>query len=185
VVDGQSHRHNLHPGFTAETDGSFLSPPIQLSAHMTPGPHNIIARLTADNVERLFPILIVDAAGRSPSGGGGLNNVANRNTGGGGGGGGVLPKTGAGILMLILWAIALIAAGTALVFAARRGGLRIQPLRVVSTRFRRRSATPLALPPPDVPFIDTAGFVPVRPRRPEVDPVTEADVQHDPSNWDD
>jgi hypothetical protein len=190
VVDGQSHRHNLHPGFTANADGSFRSPAIQLSAHMTPGPHNIIPRFTVGNVEFFCPILIVDAAGRNTNGGGGgLNNAANRDGGGGGGGGGggVLPRTGAGILMLIVWAIALIAAGTALVFAARRGGLRVQPLRVVSTRFKRRSSgTPLALPPPDVPFIDTTGFVPVRPKRPAVDPgVTEADVQHDHQNWDD
>lgn len=192
LVDGQSHRHSLHPGFTSNADGSFRSPPIQLSAHMTPGPHNIIPVFTVGNVEYFCPVLIVDAAARDNDngggGGGGLNNVANRNTGaGGGGGGGALPKTGTGILMLIVWALALIAAGTALVFAARRGGLRVQPLRVVSARLKRRSSgTPLALPPPDVPFIDTTGFVPVRPKRPAVDPgVTEADVQHDTQTWDD
>ena len=187
-VDGQSHRINLHPGFAANADGSFLSPVIRLSPHMTPGPHQIIPVFTVGNVEFFCPILIVDASTTGGGGGGGAVTNARDTTnggGGGGGGGGVLPRTGTGIIMLILWALALVGLGTALVFAARRGGLRAQPLRVVGARFRKRGDQPPALPAPDVPYIDTTGFVPVRPQRASVEPsVTEADVAS-AETWDD
>jgi hypothetical protein len=47
----------------------------------------------------------------------------------------------------------------ALVFAPRNGLL---PIRSTLGRLRS-SGKPPALPPPDVPFLDTRGFVPTRP----------------------
>lgn len=188
AVDAQSHRFNLHPGFRARPDGSYTSPLLTLPAHMRPGPHRLIA-VVENRGEVVLPILVVgpgaDMTGGGGGGGGGALRTVSGRGGGGGGGGGALPKTGAGIAMLILWALALIALGTALVYATKRGRIRLQPLRVVSSRLKRRDTGPLALPAPDVPYIDTTGFVPTRPLRP-IDPgTTEADVHRSPSGWDD
>lgn len=67
---------------------------------------------------------------------------------------GVLPNTGLDILLLILWALALIAVGSTGAFAAWR---RVQTSGV---SFARDGA--VALPPPEIPRIDTSGFVPFR-----------------------
>lgn len=179
-VDGQSHRFTFaDSNFVVRADGSYSSPTLRLPAHMTPGPHSLFAVFPEGEV--VLPILVV-----SDGGGGGTTDSddtngsptdgspTNRTSAGGGGGlttartaagggGGILPKTGAGILTLVLWAIALIATGTWLVIAARR---RLEWQR--SDAFGRRANVkpPRALPMPEVPFLDTRGFSHVRPAVP-------------------
>ncbi|HYZ91630.1 MAG TPA: LPXTG cell wall anchor domain-containing protein [Actinomycetota bacterium] len=192
-IDGQSHRFTFAgSNFAVNANGSFSSPSLTLPSHMGPGPHRLFTVFN-DNSEVVLPILVVgsDTTGggnentnSSPTGGGGggLTSAANR-TSGGGGGGGLLPRTGSSILMLILWAMALIATGTALVFAARKRGFEWQPLRIRGRRPQKRDVV-RALPAPDIPFIDTTGFVPTKPGvapapMPEANLVTEADLLRD------
>ncbi len=177
-VDGQSHRFTFaDSSFIVRPDGSYSSPTLRLAAHQAPGPHSLFAVFPEGEV--VLPILVVGNGG-----GGGLTDTndtsgsptnSNNSAGGGGGlaatnrtaaggGGGILPKTGLGILTLILWAIALIAAGTWLVIAARRR-LEWQGLQAAGLS-RSRDQHPLALPMPEVPFLDTRGFSHVRPAVP-------------------
>ncbi len=182
-IDAQSHRFNLGR-VTPNADGSYRSGLLRLPAHMRPGPHRIMPTVPGRGLF-VCPILVVaDPAAANlggvpnPAGGGGGGGL--NTTGGGGGGGGILPKTGSGILALVMWALALLGIGTGLVFAARRDTVtvRLQPRRLFSLRFRSRGRSIPALPAPDVPFMDTAGFVPVRPQATAVatSVVTEADV---------
>jgi hypothetical protein len=83
--------------------------------------------------------------------------------------------SGGNVAMLLLWTLALL--GTAFLLARRRLPLQVQ---AVATRLRTGNKGPRALPMPDVPRIDTAAFVPLRPRAdvaPEI--LTEADVSAD------
>lgn len=194
-VWAQSHLILIHPGFLANADGSYRSPVITLPLHLDVGLHNIIPTFVADNQRFFCPIRIFGGGGGGglvdPTGGGAVANPTRGGGGGGlgntnGGGGGILPKTGAGLLMLVLWAIALIAVGTALALAARRRIARLQPVRLVGSRWRSRSNGPAALPPPDVPFMDTTGFVPTRPAgRAPSSSVTEADLVPEVRAWED
>ena len=72
------------------------------------------------------------------------------------GGGGILPRTGGDVLRVILWALILVAFGTLLIVGARR----FAPARVQAGRAGRGVVA--ALPPPEVPFVDTSRFVPYR-----------------------
>jgi LPXTG-motif cell wall-anchored protein len=180
-VDGQSHRFTFAgSNFAVNADGSFGSPTLTLPSHMGPGPHRLFTVFN-DGSEVVLPILVVganettgggDTNNDTTGGGGGLASAANRTNGGGGGG--LLPKTGGNILMLVLWAIALIAAGTALVLAARKRGFGWQPLRIAG-RARERDIV-RALPAPEIPFLDTTGFVPIRPGVVPLPPVTGTDL---------
>src|ERR671924_532016 len=94
----QSHLIRIHDGFNAAADGSYTSPPIQLPAHLAPGPHQIRPRHLQSNVEYFCPILVVDAATDTATaplaaGGGGALRPASSNGGGGGGGGGGRPAS--------------------------------------------------------------------------------------------
>lgn len=180
-VDGQSHRFTFTgSNFVAAADGSYASPTLRLPAHMTAGPHSLFSVFPEGEV--MLPILVVSSGGsgdtndpdtnnttgsptgsnQSLGGGGGLATTAKRAAGGGGG---ILPKTGAGILTLILWAIALIAVGTWLVIAARRR-LEWHRLQAGGSRSRSHDPYPRALPMPEVPFFDTRGYSHVRPAVP-------------------
>jgi hypothetical protein len=138
----QSHLIRIHDGFNAAADGSYTSPPIQLPAHLAPGPHQIRPRHLQSNVEYFCPILVVDAATDTATaplaaGGGGALRPASSNGGGGGGGGGggLLPKTGVNIVTLVLFALGLIGAGTMMRRAASRRRRRRR-------QSRRRSEVP-------------------------------------------
>lgn len=87
------------------------------------------------------------------------------------GGAGILPLTGGDLLRLLLWGVVLVLLGTVLL-TARKRGLRYVWLRARGHRPIRPSEV-LALPPPEVPFIDTSRFVPYRSR------VREREASHD------
>lgn len=78
-------------------------------------------------------------------------------------------KTPANYAALSLWALVLVGMGLTLVYAPRRGW-RLLP----SVGRLKSSDKTRALPPPDVPFLDTRGFVPKRsPEPPEGDAAPE------------
>ena len=134
---------------------------------IAPGPHQVIVDVQ-DLGSFTEPVTVPD---RRDCGGGGALPVA---AGGGGitearGGGGSLPFTGGNILLLVLWALALISVGTALALYAWRRARHIEVVRALSARLHGRRL-PLALPPPEVPRLDTAGFAPLQPRVPRSTP---------------
>jgi hypothetical protein len=73
-------------------------------------------------------------------------------------GGGILPRTGGDLLRLLLWAIVLVAFGALTVLATKRLRRRFVP---AFAGGGPRGQRPIAaLPPPEVPFVDTSRFVP-------------------------
>jgi hypothetical protein len=78
-------------------------------------------------------------------------------------GNGILPRTGADLFRLLLWALILLAFGTLLVMSTWRWSQRFAPVRALGKRFVPTRSGPLAaLPAPEVPFVDTSRFVPYR-----------------------
>jgi hypothetical protein len=159
-IDVESERVFL-AAFDARADGSFISPPITLPPTLNPGPHRIIVLTPSGDVAR--PVLVEFVATN---------------------GGADAPATGGSLALLVLWGMALIAAGTALAAAAWRAVRTLDPMRLMSIR-RRRPEAPKALPPPEVPFFDTTGFG-TKPATPPMwhETITEADApQADRTKW--
>lgn len=129
-------------------DGSYRAT-FTLPAAVQPGDHTVIADVEGRGEVRQ-PLVVIDASTR-------VGGVSQANEGSGG----LLPRTGAGIAVLVLWAVAMLGLGTALVLAARR--------RFALAGAPGRARTVLALPAPEVPRIDTSRFVPYRSRTPGVD----------------
>jgi hypothetical protein len=153
--------------FQAFEDGSFhkifcLPPAVE------PGSHNVQVNIE-DRGVRSRP-LIVDSDNAELCGPGDGTVVAGTSETNDGSGGGTLPRTGAGILLLLLWAVVLLGLGTVLVMTAWRYRARLTPA-YVRTRLERRSHAPvLALPAPEIPRIDTSRFVPYRSRVERAEP---------------
>ncbi len=83
---------------------------------------------------------------------------------GSGGTAGILPRTGAGIALLLRWAMILIALGTLLSLAGWQCGQRFEPVRAFGARVRRKRGSVALLPATQVPFVDTSRFQPYRSR---------------------
>lgn len=177
----ESERVYLGTVFAAE-DGSYQAT-FRLPVSIRAGVHHVIADIQGcGELRREIQVLGADAAGSNPGGsnpGGSVpdgsvpdgvsalegtspttvlgTNFTNAD------GGGILPRTGGDLLRLLLWALVLVLFGTVLVVSARRRGLRYLWLRVRGHRHVRRSDV-LALPPAEVPVVDTSRFMPYRSR---------------------
>ncbi len=155
-IDTDSDRFTFaNATFRARADGSYRSLLLALPVHLALGAHRIIT-FAQGGGEYVSPILIfesevnVAAPAEDTSGVGDGLKITTTTT-----------KSGGASLV---WALALLAAATALVLEARKRGRRLHAIRSPGIRLgRRRPATPLALPAPDIPHIDTRGFVPMRP----------------------
>ena len=138
---------------TAAEDGSYRAVRT-LPASVMPGEHEIVADIEGrGELRRDITVLPI---GSDVQGGpvGGTDDTD----------GGVLPRTGAGILLLILFALALIGLGSLLAASAWRYRYQLAPVRVFGARFGRKTRRPLALPAPGLQFIDTSRFVPTNTR---------------------
>jgi hypothetical protein len=146
----------------AAEDGSFLGD-YKLPSSIKAGSHHIVVAVEKRGEFR-GPLLVLPrgATGAGDGAGTGASVLGSsvRNTSGGGGG--ILPRTGADLFRLVMWALILIGLGTLLVLATMRVSEKLAPARTSSRRTRSRRAV-AALPPPEVPFVDTSRFVPYRP----------------------
>lgn len=128
----------------ANDDGSYFGE-FTLPASIKQGRHTLIADI--EGCGEFRGALEVLGEGASVLG------TSTRNTSGAGGG--ILPRTGGDFLKILLWALILIAFGAALIVLTRR----FAPARAGVPGARRDIP---ALPPPEVPFVDTSRFVPYR-----------------------
>lgn len=125
--------------FDAQGDGSYLSPVFRVP-NATPGSHLLIVRTRDSELARSVQITIPAEV---------LGTSTTRD--------GELPLSGAQIVLLVLIALTLVATGLLL-----RRVVRYRSLAFAGVRRRK---TPLMLPEPDVPFVDTSHFMPFRPPR--------------------
>jgi hypothetical protein len=134
----------------AKEDGSYLGS-FTLPSSIKAGRHNVVADIEGCG-ELKGAIEVVDA-------GVSVLGTSTRNTSGSSdaSGSAVLPRTGSDFLRILVWALIFIAAGTLLIVVTRR----FRPEAVPAGRTRGRGAV-AALPPPEVPFVDTSRFVPYR-----------------------
>jgi hypothetical protein len=145
--------------FTAE-DGSYRAE-IDLPAAILPGDHMVFAAIEGRAGEEDAPLEVLgaDVLGEDEDNdGGGSGNQGQAS------GGGVLPRTGAGILLLILWAIVLIGGGTLLARAAWKYRMRFAPVAAMHRRNQQREMD--SIQGPDLPVLDTSRFVPQRTQAP-------------------
>lgn len=152
------------PSFQALEDGSF-SHDYCLPSSVTPGNHTVVVDIDGRENEISRPLTVgpndaaaCDGTRAAETSGGGTTvlGTSERNPGAGGG---ILPRTGGDLLRLLLYALVLVLFGSTLVLAARRRGLRFADLALFRSQRARAIA---ALPPPEVPFVDTSRFVPYR-----------------------
>ncbi len=127
---------------TAHEDGSFMGT-FRLPASVRPGTRTVVGDIDGrGEVSRTIEVIGATVLGTSETR---TSAVAD-----GAGGGGVLPRTGGDILLLVLWALLLIALGTATAIVARRW--REGRVAVVAGTPSGRLG--------DVPFFDTSRFAP-------------------------
>ena len=134
----------------AKEDGSYLGR-FTLPSSITPGRHNLVADI--EGCGELKGAIEVVKAGASVLG----TSTRNTSASSGASGSAVLPRTGSDFLRILVWALIFIAAGTLLIVVTRRFGPSAEP----AGRTRGRGAV-AALPPPEVPVVDTSRFVPYR-----------------------
>jgi hypothetical protein len=181
----ESERIFLGTVFAAE-DGSYQAT-FKVPASVTAGKHHVIADIEGcGELRREIEVLGAMSDGSAPpgggSGGGGPGSSGDdspatvgttipegdgttvlgttvRNTGDGG----LLPLSGGDLIGLLLWGSALALVGTVLMRIARKRGFRYTWLRIRGHEAVDRRYV-LALPPPEVPFVDTSRFIPFRSR---------------------
>lgn len=154
------------PSFQALEDGSF-SHDYCLPASVTPGDHTVVVDIVGreNEITRSLTVSQNDATAcegtraADTGAGGGTSVLGTSERNPAAGGGGILPRTGGDLLRLLLYALVLVLFGSTLVVAARRRGLRLADLPLFRGSRTRAIA---ALPPPEVPFVDTSRFVPYR-----------------------
>jgi hypothetical protein len=134
----------------ANEDGSYFGV-FKVPSSIKAGQHHIVADIEGCG-ELRAPIEVL-GAGATVLG----TSTRNTSSSSDASGSGVLPRTGNDFMRVILWALILIAAGTMLIVTTRR----FAPAHAHVGRRRARGAV-AALPPPEVPFIDTSRFVPYR-----------------------
>jgi hypothetical protein len=134
----------------ATEDGSYFGA-FKLPSSIKAGQHHVVADI--EGCGELRGAVLVVAEGATVLG----TSTSNTTRGSDAGGSGILPRTGSDFFRVILWALILIALGTLLILAARR----FAPAHAHGGRVRVRGAV-AALPPPEVPFVDTSRFVPYR-----------------------
>lgn len=164
--------------FRSLADGSYRSPWLRLPSHLALGPQDIVV-VTEGGRAYVSPILIFEAEVEpTPTpdalGASGVLTTPAATTGGGRASG-----TRNSLLRYMLGAIAFLAGGAVLVLAAIRHGWQWHAIRRAGLRLgRRRHTGALALPEPDIPSLDTRGFVPHPPKTVPArrDSETEADV---------
>ncbi len=136
---------------TAAEDGSYRAD-LTLPASIEPGEHTLIADIEGCGELRRSITVLAVSTGTSV---GGISQTNDDD-------GGVLPRTGGGIALLVMWALALVTLGTLLVKATRR--------RFSAARVGHHGALV------EIPRVDTSRFVPYRSRtsrRPEERNLTE------------
>jgi hypothetical protein len=141
----------------AAEDGSY-SAQFTLPSSIKAGTHTIIADIEGcGELKRTVQVL---GSGASVLGTTVRNTAGASGTGGLTASGGILPRTGRDLLLWLVWAIVLIAFGIILVVAAWRWSQRYDRFRKLGRRVERARGGVPALPPPQVPFVDTSRFVP-------------------------
>jgi len=136
--------------FSALEDGSFHEV-FCLPASIEPGDHEVQVSIEGRGV-LTRDLLVQEGDGGTCGAGDGtvVAGVTQTNPGGSG----TLPRTGAGILLLLMWALVLVGLGTVLVASAWRYRARLVPLAMLNRRRRAGGH--------EVPFVDTSRFTPYR-----------------------
>ena len=154
----ESERRFLGTVYASE-DGSYLGV-FTLPASIKPGLHHVVAEIEGCGEFRGALQVLAKGTGAGAGDGTSVLGTSLRNDATGSGGG-ILPRTGGELFRLMMWALILIGVGTLIVVATRRLGERLSPVRTLRRRPRARRSI-AALPPPEVPFVDTSRFVPYR-----------------------
>jgi hypothetical protein len=175
-----SARTYLATAYAAE-DGSYVAK-ATLPASITPGTHQVVANiegrgelLRAVQVTRhgapAAPPTATPAAAVAQTPSSGATNAGSAREGTRvlastvtDPGSGLRPKTGRDLVVMLMWALILVVFAAVLVRTTRTGARRYGSVRAFGRRFGRTPHVPAALPPPEVPFIDTSRFVPYRSR---------------------
>jgi hypothetical protein len=127
---------------TALQDGAYAID-ATLPSEIGVGNHQLIVDLGNGRAEVVQPIMVVSAF------------VLGSTTTAAAASGATLPRTGGDIAVLVLWALAMLTAGTLLVGSTWRR-FRVTPVRTGSSRHR---------PEQQIQRVDAAGFVPSHPDR--------------------
>jgi hypothetical protein len=163
--------------FTALEDGSFQGV-FCLPAVVESGDHEVEVSIEGRGVlTRDLRVLEGDGQTCGPGDGTVVAGISQANTGSGD----ALPRTGAGVLILVMWALVLVGLGTVLVASAWRYRARLVPLRAFRTNRRLGNADP------PVPFVDTSRFTPYRSRVARGDRAARRDARgksEPPTEWD-
>jgi hypothetical protein len=153
----ESERRFLGTVYASE-DGSYFGQ-FTIPAAIKPGMHHIVADI--EGCGEFRGALEVLARGSGAGDGGGTSGLGSTVRNSAAGDGGILPRTGGELFRLAMWALILIGLGTLLILGTKRLTELLAPAGVLARRSRSRH-TMAALPPAEVPFVDTSRFVPYR-----------------------